>query len=138
MKANSYKYLKIVHIYRLYRDQSANVMRELFSRTKLSTTPFLHPKQKSVNQQIEILRFRNLFAELLDHLKIPQTELLPHVMLSLLTKTCSLQCLSHLFFFFFKFFFEECRSSETAHIKNRNTGCIPIGNYNDFRFFNVF
>lgn len=36
--------------------------------------PFLqHPKQKTVDKKIAILRFRNPFEELLDHLKMPQT-----------------------------------------------------------------
>lgn len=125
--------LKIVHIYRLYRDQSANVKKELLSRMKLLKTSIFTSQTEGCRQKKKrFLRFKNLFEEFLYHLKMPQTEPLLHVlMLSLLSITCSI-CL--LFFFSF----EDYRSSETAHIKNRNTGCIPIWNYNDFRFFYVF
>lgn len=93
--------LKIVHIYRLYRDQSANVKRELFSRTKLLTTSIFTSQTEGCRQKkIAILRFRNLFEELLDHLKMPQTEPLLHLlMLSLLIMRYNLQCLPPLFFF---------------------------------------
>lgn len=62
--------------------------------------PFLqHPKQKTVDKKIAILRFRNPFEELLDHLKMPQTEPFLHVlMLSLLIMTYNLQYLPPLFF----------------------------------------
>lgn len=93
MKATSYKYLKIIHIYRLYRDQSANTIQVLFSGTKLQH-PFLHPKLKAADN-LEILRFRNLLAELLDWLRMPQTKPLLHgLMLSFLIIRYNLQCLS--------------------------------------------
>lgn len=99
MKATSHKYLKNRTHLQIIQGSECKCYESYFEGLSYLQHPFLHPKQKVVDKQIEILR--NLFVELLDHLEMPQTKVLLHViMLSLLIMTYNLQCLSPLFFFF--------------------------------------